>query len=255
MNETQEPEVDETPMSEAENFLAKISNAELQCRSRESEVEAIKDNLKAARQAYDDSVAKLRRLCSEAGGESLPLFDDPNEPVADDGWKEVAIEELWATDPIDGFGAKKREAVVDAVVNLGGLEKLRAAVGTDADHLSKLLPAGIGEKLADEIEERHLNFVASWLPQEPQEVKSLVDFAKTITPEMIAEANREGVDFQEGWQDFLSVHSLEKLDHELTGDEGEQVMADTKASLAAAMAAELEQKEAEGSGSADVLEL
>ena len=70
--------------------------------------------------------------------------------------------------------------MIDDVSTLGGLEKLRGLVGSDADHLCKLLPKGIGETLADELENRHLDFVANFASVAKDENKESIELENQL---------------------------------------------------------------------------
>jgi len=176
-------DVVETPLSEAEDMLAKISNAELDCRAEEAHVEDCKADLKCAKASYDVAVSRLRKLCSQqANDEDRPLLKqlDSDPEDTSKGWEVEKISVLWNGDPISGFGDAKREALEDQVATLGAFEKLRSDVGKDADHLSKLLPKGIGESLADELENRHLDFVAKYNPEDAFDIS---DYMNSLTAE------------------------------------------------------------------------
>ena len=176
-------EVVETPLSEAEDMLAKISNAELDCREKEAHVENCKEDLKCAKASYDVAVSRLRKLASQqANDENRPLLKqlDSDSEDTSKGWEAEKISVLWSDDPISGFGDSKREALEDQVATLGAFEKLRSDVGKEADHLSKLLPKGIGESLADELENRHLDFVAKYSPEDAFDIG---DYMNSLTAE------------------------------------------------------------------------
>lgn len=220
-------QVEATPVSEAENYLIHISNAEKDCRVAESEVQGIKEDLKSAKQRYEDKVNRLLQLCREAEEGELPLFDQKGDQqelteseVNEDAWKEQPTSVLWAEE-ISGFGEKKREAVIDMVPTLGKFEDLRAKVGSEADHLSKLLPKGCGEKLADELEERLIVFITSY--SEPVDGgndlrdEGLKFMINEITSEddWLDGVDRDNEDFTEGWQDYLNGDDLADLETEV----------------------------------------
>lgn len=173
--ESTEPDESDEAISDEQDRLNRIWNAEKNCRRKESEVEYAKEQLKVAKAMYEDSVQVLRDLAAQNDEDDRPLFDSPpggsetasdseSEPVED--WKLESIQVVLA-EPIRGLGNKKVEALVDAVPTLGDLEKLRTQVGKDSDHLAGLLPKGIGKETADEIENRALEFAARWEPPTP----------------------------------------------------------------------------------------
>ena len=155
----------EEPLSAAESLLNEISNAESECREREAEVDEAKEDLKVAKANYDRAVTRLRKLANQSENDSnrplLDLQNDATESDENDDWQSLSISVLWE-EPIKGFGESKQEAILDEIPTLGAFEKLRQLVGREADHLCKLMPKGVGETLADELENRHLDYVAKF---------------------------------------------------------------------------------------------
>lgn len=95
------------------------------------------------------------------------------------------ISELWST-PIERFGKKKQDALVAACPTIGDFERLREQAGRSFKPLHEMLPDGIGQSVADELEERQL----SWMTKNLQAISpSQVDDSsaagrddKTIQP-------------------------------------------------------------------------
>lgn len=142
-----------------QDFRARIWNAEGECRKRELEVEMIKEDLKEAKAAYDDAVDRLRKLARESQQPTLFAVGQPakdSEPEADPEWADRDIHE-WIDDlEIDRFGETKREALKDLVETFGDFEALRKEARKTHQHLSELMPKGVGRTLTDGIEEAFL---------------------------------------------------------------------------------------------------
>jgi hypothetical protein len=165
-SESSESEVEGEPSDDDDgenDFRARIWNAETECRKRELEVELIKDDLKEAKAAYDDAVDRLRKLAREATqptlfsmakGSSKPTGEP--QPEVDESWKEREICQWIDELEIDGFGDTKREALKELVDTFGDFDCIRAEARKTHQHLSKLMPKGIGQGLADAIEEAFL---------------------------------------------------------------------------------------------------
>ena len=110
---------EETPMTEAENQLCEISNAERVCRARECDVESAKEELKAAKASYDVAVTRLRNLAEAAFNDSSrPLLSQDNgtadaasDAEPNDGWKSEPIETLWTDSEIKGLWESKTRSV------------------------------------------------------------------------------------------------------------------------------------------------
>jgi ribosome modulation factor len=199
-----------TERSESDCILDRIWNAELIVRLKETTVEELKEELKEARAEYDEAVKALRRL-AQAKNESRPLFggiggdggvDAPStpkpikssiEPTSTE-WRDEPIETLLQP-PIAGMGAKKVELLADTIATLGDFEDLRSKVGRDADTLAKLLPKGFGEKMVDELENRQLEYIASFQKVGSQPVESSIE--PNPEPEQITNSNDPELDDHE----------------------------------------------------------
>lgn len=79
-------------------------------------------------------------------------------PTGDYSNLTAAISELWADNPIERFGPKKQEAMIDACPTIGDFERLREQAGRSYRPLHSLLPDKIGELVADELENRFVDW-------------------------------------------------------------------------------------------------
>ena len=242
--EKQPDEQQPTERSESDELLDQMWNCELAIRAKESHLEELKEEVKEVKASLDVAIKRLRQL-SQAKHENRPLFpavnqpgesaQEPNLPPPEptDEWKSESIKVL-ITPPIAGMGNKKIEALIDEVPTLGDFEKLRSQVGRDADHLSKLLPKGFGEKLTDELEERQLDFIANFQPgdsatespTEPQ-TESPSNETDDLTPEerqlltRLAELDRDG-DSDGDWMDVRNDPEIWGAGFE-AGNAGEEI--------------------------------
>lgn len=167
--------------------LVDIYEAELECRRCEAEIAELKQSLKDSKDTYNAAVITLRRLCYDAKPErksvtpapvtiqydsTQPVFgglvDQPEETEPESlDWRNVLLANI-GINGIKGLGKKKREALTELCPTLGAFEDLRAKVGKDAATLQELLPKGIGQAMADELEELVLN----WLTKNRDQVES-----------------------------------------------------------------------------------
>jgi hypothetical protein len=74
-------------------------------------------------------------------------------PNQDEEWKAVPTSRIFEGKTIKGLGKKKIEAVCDVAPTLGELEELRNQASLKHLHFCKMLPKGIGEELADAIQD------------------------------------------------------------------------------------------------------
>lgn len=79
-------------------------------------------------------------------------------PAEDESWKAAPITVLRLAE-IQGLGPSKRTRLIDAVPTMGALENIRAEASLKCLPFASLLPKGIGQATADEIEERALNWL------------------------------------------------------------------------------------------------
>jgi hypothetical protein len=85
--------------------------------------------------------------------DSRPIpVDDPN---ADQSWRSIPTSEI--LDGIKGMGDKKRDAILSLVPTMGDLEDLRGQASIAHKPFRSVLPKGVGQGMADEIEERALS--------------------------------------------------------------------------------------------------
>lgn len=158
--------------SNDDDLLAQIYNAERVCRAKEAVVDALKEDLKAAKAELEGAVLKLRKLCSKQSDEDYmaarPLLQQQEKPQqAEDGpqeWETVRMDWFLDKCEIEGLGAKKHEALCDLCPTLGEFEQLRTKVGVVADSLHRLLPQGFGEAITDRLEECFIDFITDYSP-------------------------------------------------------------------------------------------
>ena len=204
--------------TEADSLLDEMWNCELRIREKESRLEELKENVKEIKAELKTEIQNLRKL-SQAKHENRPLFPVDEKPIAADDvsrqsyeWESQPIEKLLEP-PIAGMGQKKIDALIDQVRTVGEFEKLRAEVGRDFDHLSKLLPKGFGEKLADEIENRQLEFIANFgeEPADPKPTAVVVDgSATTEKDEFEIRIDELATDESGGWMDSFDDQEIWK---------------------------------------------
>lgn len=85
--------------------------------------------------------------------DSRPIpIDDPN---ADQSWRAIPTSEI--LDGIKGMGDKKRDAIISLIPTMGDLEDLRGQASIAHKPFRSVLPKGVGQGMADEIEERALS--------------------------------------------------------------------------------------------------
>jgi len=211
----------ETGISDAENHLIKIQNAAADVRIAQADIDESKLTLKNAKEHHEYNVTVLTNLIEATNNDAnRPLFDQQEEEKVDEGWKTQPISILWDDDPIKGFGASKREAIVDEVGTLLGLLELMQKVGKDADHLSGLLPQGCGEKLADELETRFHDYTANWEPPK----FDLQGLVAEVGSDLSWRENIESDDdFECGKSDFLNGDTLEDLASNFEGGRDSEI--------------------------------
>lgn len=142
----------------------------------EEEIDALKKRLKDARESRDESGVRLRQVrdgsvpvqvfkpttigpTAAATTKTIETLLD-NPPLSDGDWRLTPLSDLWVTEPIKGMGKKKRDALIDFCPTIGSFEDLRAEAGRQFKPLADLLPEGIGQSLASELEERQLSWLA-----------------------------------------------------------------------------------------------
>lgn len=155
--------IDEAEMAKKE--AAARANAESQFREsvKEAEEDLVEANLrekelagelKAAKSHRTDCIERLQRL-KVRGPQAFyiqPQQKKPNDaeqPESTD-WRSVETEGLLQN--IEGMGKKKLESIVELFPTLGDLEDARGEASKDHQSFSSVLPKGIGQQLADQIE-------------------------------------------------------------------------------------------------------
>jgi hypothetical protein len=150
-------------------WMAALRNAKVMYQEAEEELSDAKENLKIAKSNEKLALSQLVRISTEG-----PKFRDKPTPVVgvvdapgsssdapaenqDDDWRTVETATL--LEGIEGLGAKKREDLLDAFPTLGSLEDARAEASKEFLPFRSKLPKGIGEKIADAIEEAMLSAI------------------------------------------------------------------------------------------------
>ena len=110
------------------------------------------------------------------------------QPTGDYSNLTAAISELWADNPIERFGPKKQEAMIDACPTIGDFERLREQAGRSFRPLHSLLPDKIGELVADELENRFVD----WWKKNAANSDDCVDY--TTKPAKPTKTASESVD-------------------------------------------------------------
>ncbi len=100
------------------------------------------------------SYADFLKMKEAAGNDPIAIAGTINkEPNQDEEWKSVPTSKIFEGKTIKGLGPKKIEAVCDVAPTLGELEELRNQASLKHLHFCKMLPKGIGEELADAIQD------------------------------------------------------------------------------------------------------
>lgn len=124
-----------------------------------SEAESELKELKASEKA-----ALKRIIWLTQSGPSYPKPAKPSDRGSGEGaavcnedtsWRQIDTSTL--LDGIKGMGAKKAELLTELAPTLGDLEDLRAEASVEHEPFHAKLPKGIGQDMADELEERMLN--------------------------------------------------------------------------------------------------
>jgi len=130
------------------------SEVELQLKElKADEKAALKSlqNLLKRGPAYPKPVSKIEEAVANCKTEKPAIeIDDPN---ADTTWRLIPTSEVIG-EGIKGMGAKKLEAIIALAPTLGDMEELRAVAGKAHKQFKEVLPKGVGQAMADEIEER-----------------------------------------------------------------------------------------------------
>jgi len=158
-----QPAIIEATTWEAE-ALAKIKHARTHVAMMESRHLEAKERAKDAKADWEAAVNHLTEVIDEQT-KPLPLFDQkpPSDAIDDDAdiadrWRAIPINEICTG--IKGMGAKKREALCEAIPTLGAFEDLRKKASLDGNPLREYMPKGIGQEACDQLEEAALNRIS-----------------------------------------------------------------------------------------------
>lgn len=185
------PPIDESTATTTrqQSVLHQIRSTEERLAVLEGQISLAKEELKNFKKSYDFHCSNLRSLCRSLT-EELPLFDRPSEaetsqpsqpvetvyeetqaaesetiidqpetPPDDDSWRSVPSSTL-DLKSIKGFGKKKQETFLDQCPTLGHIEDLRATASKECVPFSAVLERGLGEAIAQGIEDLLLKFFA-----------------------------------------------------------------------------------------------
>ena len=172
-----------------EDLLDQIGNAEQEIRRKESHVEMLKEQIKEAKASFEQSVIRLRELCSkrDSVGFSSPAKGKPETPGTNPenhsgiegqsataaatestsqdeeyaSWRDLPMTDL-LKEPIKGLGPKKSEALVALCPTLGAFEDLRGQASRETKEFHELLPDRFGIDTASALEERFLNWIGTF---------------------------------------------------------------------------------------------
>ena len=147
--------------------LAEIKAARLYVAEMEGRYLEAKERAKDCKQDWEAAVNRLTEVIDEST-KPMPLFDQAAtkaaEPTAEatsgdsDDWRSTPIDTLFSD--VKGLGAKKQEAVRDAIPTLGAFEDLRARASLEGEPLKAMMPKGIGQDACDQLEEAALNWLS-----------------------------------------------------------------------------------------------
>lgn len=200
-----------TPEQKFEKDVAyakeRFTNASMHVSELESQVKSLKSDLKDARETMEEAYDSLIEL-QERGPEqpkpapsstpqatesAAPQPGTPTasgqapEPKEDNAWRNEPLTSL-GLDKIDGLGKKKLEALMEAVPTMGAFVDLQSQAGAMGVHT--LLPKGLGRKIADELEERQVEWLKQYWaksavqePAEPMSVDHAAVFGDDPKPE------------------------------------------------------------------------
>ena len=159
-----------SPLGATIAFQQEIANASALVATCAVEWAKAQDAAKSAKKQFEGAVEDLRSIIGR-GPEVMPLFDQAvfdqatmkaAEPTAEatsgDDWRSTPIDTLFSD--VKGLGAKKQEAVRDAIPTLGAFEDLRARASLEGESLKAMMPKGIGQDACDQLEEAALNWLS-----------------------------------------------------------------------------------------------
>lgn len=143
-------------VSHADDLLAQIRHYEEQ----ESEVnKVVESSSEASGNSPEELVAAgVPNVSVYAVNANIAMVPPTRQDVSPEAWKQTPITVLRLAE-IDGLGSQKRARLIDAVPTMGDLEAVRGEASLKCVPFASLLPKGIGQATADEIEERMLNWL------------------------------------------------------------------------------------------------
>lgn len=219
-------------------LMKKIFDSEMACRHAELRVVGCQEELKFAKDSMAERTAALRSLIRQAmkiregsqNDASRTLLSPPGEVATataetppNENWRTIPTDVL-LDPPIEGFGAKKRTALLEAVPTLGDFVDLQCRVGKDAATLRELLPKGIGEQAADALEERLITAVRDYrISDEPEITSESPQVAEAVadSPEDGDEANNASVEeaLQNQAVELYEIGKADRTEFDLIGNE------------------------------------
>lgn len=159
---------------------------------------------------------------------SRPLLSPPGEAATttietppNENWRTIPTDVL-LDPPIEGFGAKKRTALLEAVPTLGDFVDLQCRVGKDAATLRELLPKGIGEQAADALEERLITAVQKHrITDEPETTSDTTPVAEAVADS--PDSSAWPTDVEEALQneavELYEIGKADRAEFDLIGNE------------------------------------
>jgi hypothetical protein len=150
--------------------LANIKLARAHVATMEAKHLEAKERAKDAKADWEAAVNHLTEVI-DAEIKPMPLFDQKPKAVSQptdvtnseeadiaNRWRAIPIEEICKG--IKGMGAKKREALCEAIPTLGAFEDLRKKASLEGNPLREYMPKGIGQEACDQLEEAALNRIS-----------------------------------------------------------------------------------------------
>lgn len=163
--ELSEP-IDAEEMARKESAARATAESQFRESVKEAEEDLVEANLrekelagelKAAKSHRTDCIERLQRLKVRGPQAFYVQPQQKKTPDSQEGeqvestdWRSVRTEDL--LQDIEGMGKKKLESITELFPTLGDLEDARGEASKDHQPFSKVLPKGIGQQLADQIE-------------------------------------------------------------------------------------------------------
>ena len=162
------------------DVIGQITECQASIAESESTIDNLKCEIKEEKELLKGEQIRLQRLAVKlaeiVSGKPLPIDpskkDDDKKPESSPGvnaeaaaepddmaWRKVETRELLKG--MSGLGAKKLDALVELARTAGELEDLRGEASKAHKSFKEILPKGCGQTLADAIEERLMDCVAS----------------------------------------------------------------------------------------------